>query len=77
MPGHSIKLDLNSEETQYLKFSYPNKSSFNAQLFLEVDAIWGNFTIYISKSVEYPDENQKDYSKSFYSSQTGLYNSLK
>jgi hypothetical protein len=30
MPGHNIKLDLNSEEIQYLKFSYPSKSSFNA-----------------------------------------------
>lgn len=49
-----MRLSLNPQEITYLKFSYPKKSSPESKLFLNVDAIWGNFTIFLSKENEFP-----------------------
>lgn len=55
-PGHQVRLSLNPQEKTYLKFSFPKKSTPESKLYLNVDAIWGNFTIFISKENEFPNE---------------------
>ncbi len=75
-PGHSLKLNLNQKEQVYLKFSYPS-TSYSERLFLSVESIWGDFNIFIDKQNEYPSLENHEKQLSFYSSKSGLYNSLR
>lgn len=75
-PGHLLKLSLNPQQTTYLKFSYPHKSTSESQLILSIDPIWGNFSVHISKDNEQPDAKNSLLSKSFKSTLSGLYNAF-
>lgn len=76
MPGHPLNINLNPEEASYLKFSYP-KSKAGTSLYLSVEPIWGDFSLYISKKVEYPTADNASHVEDFHTAKTGLYNSSK
>lgn len=75
-PGHAIPLSLSSEQTVYLKFSYPGRSK-KSGLFLSVEALWGSFDVVLSRKEVYPSSATNAITESFVSAKLGLYNSLK
>lgn len=76
MPGHPINVNLNPDETTYLKFSYP-KSANGTKLYLSVEPIWGDFAVHISKKVEFPSMEDSGHTEEFHAAKAGLYNSTK
>ena len=77
IPGHSVHLNLNTEEVAYLKFSNPSKAS-KSQLFFSVEALYGSFEVFLSKSVQYPLEaSHETIRESFVSTKLGLLDSLR
>jgi hypothetical protein len=77
IPGHSLSLDIDPLEKTYVKLSFPHKSSAFSKLFLSVDALWGKFDVYISKTEEFPTKELNDINYSFDTSKGGSLNSLK
>lgn len=75
-PGHSVPLNMNSDQTVYLKFSYPTKPK-KANLYLSIEALWGSFDVILSRKESYPISGQDSIVESFISTKLGLYNSLK
>lgn len=75
-PGHTLLVKMNPEEKTLFKYSFPRRSSTNIKLFMEVEGIWGNFNLYVSKS-PLPDEDNNRIKEQFFSTKSGLLNSLK
>ena len=75
-PGHSVPLNMNAEQTVYLKFSYPSRPR-KANLFLSIEALWGSFDVLLSRKDLYPTSAANSIVQSFVSTKLGLYNSLK
>lgn len=77
IPGHSIPLNLDSEQKVYMKFSHPSRSD-SSKLFLSVEALWGSFSVTISKENLFPiPQETNSVTETFVSTKLGLYNSLK
>lgn len=64
VPGKVFALDLLENEKAYLKFSYPHQEE-NTLLHLEIENEFGDVEIYGSRSVEFPDKENKDYLYAF------------
>ena len=77
IPGHSLSLDIDPLEKTYVKLSFPHKSSPFSKLFLSVDALWGKFDLYVSKTEEFPTKELSDIQYTFDTSNGGSLNSLK
>lgn len=73
-PGHLIKINLSPQEVQYFKFSYPYQKR-DGKLIFSIEAVWGNFSIFISKKNEFPNATNSDVSRTFQSTKSGLYGS--
>ena len=65
IPGHSLSLDTEPLEKTFVKLSFPHKNSPMSKLYLSVEALWGKFNIYISKSEEFPSAELNDINDSF------------
>lgn len=76
IPGHSVPINLNADQTVYMKFSYPAKNK-DSSLYLSIEALWGSFDVFLSKSDVYPSDRENNHKESFVSTKLGLYNSLR
>ena len=74
-PNHGFNVELNPNETNYLKFSLPGNTG--SKLYFSIESIYGNFNVYLDKAEEFPSEEKNSLKESFYSSKNGLYNSLR
>ena len=60
LPGKSFNIDLMENNKNYLKFSYPPRVTKN-ELHLSLETNYGKYTVNISRTEEFPNNENKDY----------------
>ena len=77
IPGHSMSVNVEPLQKAHYKFSFPKRMAKNNKLFLSVESLWGEFTLAVSKTIQFPTKRKSDFFEMFESPKNALYQSMR